>query len=432
MSENGFELDLSLQVGKYDVEKLLGKGATGTVYLATDTFTGEKVALKTIEPEVFRDPEFGTVYRSQFLNEASLAGKLKHPHIVQILDAVVEEESGHIAMELVTGGDLSANVSPESLLSVADVLQIGFKCCGALEYAFNEGIVHRDIKPANIMISEGTDVKIADFGAAVLRRSQVVQTSIMGSPYYVPPEQIEGEQPTFHGDMYSLGIVLYELLAGQRPFTAKSINDLVGKILSETPAPPSSLRKGLPPEIDPIVLRAVEKKPAARYETWAEFAQALSKAMRLVVPAGEIPDSERFLSLKRVPMLSGLSDAEIWEFAKAGRWSRVPLGTTVVKENEPGASFFFLAEGEGKVTLKNRLLNLINQGECFGEMAYIRGGEEPRRATVHATSDLLLAEFEPAALERMSLGAQLQLMRALVRNVVDRLEFANKRLGGGA
>jgi len=127
-----FTLDLSLQVGKYDIQKLLGKGATGTVYLAKDQFTGKEVALKTIEPEVFRDPEFGTVYRSQLLNEASLAGKLRHPHIVAILDAVVTEDSGHIAMELVTGGDLAAHATPEKLLPVSDVLQIGFKCCGAL------------------------------------------------------------------------------------------------------------------------------------------------------------------------------------------------------------------------------------------------------------------------------------------------------------
>ena len=127
-----FKLDLDLKVGKYDVQKMLGKGATGTVYLAKDTFTGKEVALKTIEPEVFRDPEFGTVYRSQFLNEASLAGKLRHPYIVNILDAVVGEDSGHIAMELVTGGDLSKHVTSGKLLPVADVIQVGFKCCGAL------------------------------------------------------------------------------------------------------------------------------------------------------------------------------------------------------------------------------------------------------------------------------------------------------------
>src|SRR4051794_35086502 len=169
---------LSLQVGKYEVQTNLGKGATGTVYLAKDTFTGRQVALKTIEPEVFRDPEFGTVYRSQFQNEASLAGKLRHPHIVAILDAVVGEDSGHIAMELVTGGDLAQFARPGKLLPVADVLQIAFKCCGALDYAYREqGIVHRDVKPANIMIARGTEVKIADFGAAFLKKSQVAQNA---------------------------------------------------------------------------------------------------------------------------------------------------------------------------------------------------------------------------------------------------------------
>jgi serine/threonine protein kinase len=244
-----FEMDLSLQVGKYDVQKLLGKGATGTVYLAKDTFTGKEVALKTIEPEVFRDPEFGKVYRSQFVQEASLAGKIRHPHIVAILDAVVSEDSGHIAMELVTGGDLSAHTLPDKLLPVADVLQIAFKCCGALEYAAKEGIVHRDIKPANIMIASGTDVKIADFGAAFLKKSQVAQTAAMGSPYYMSPEQLQGKELSFHSDMYSLGVVLYELLVGRRPFLAENLQALIGKIIGLDPQPPSEQRADLKKEI---------------------------------------------------------------------------------------------------------------------------------------------------------------------------------------
>ncbi len=422
-------MDLSLQVGKYDINHLLGKGATGTVYHARDTFSGNIVALKVIEPEVFSDPEFGTMYRAQFLNEASLAGKLKHPHIVSIYDAVVQEDSGHIAMELITGGDLSQHVAPETLLPISDVLQIGFKCCGALDYAFREGIVHRDIKPANIMIAAGTDVKIADFGAALLRKSQAVQTSAMGSPYYMSPEQIEGNKPlTLHSDMYSLGVSLYELLTGSRPFTGKTMEELLGRILRDDPAPPSSVRADLPRDIDRIILVALGKKPEHRYPTWAEFALDLSKVVRLVLPAEEISDSEKYVALKRVPMLNALADSELWELARAGRWSRVKRATPIVKENEPGMSFFFLAQGQVKVIRQARLLNTIDQGECFGEMAYIRGGELPRHATVEALTDIVLAEFLPEALSRMSLGAQLALTRALVRNVVDRLELANSRL----
>ncbi|HEY5897409.1 MAG TPA: serine/threonine-protein kinase [Burkholderiales bacterium] len=425
--KSAFTLDLSLQVGKYDIHKLLGKGATGTVYLARDTFTGKEVALKTIEPEVFRDPEFGTVYRTQLLNEASLAGKLRHPHIVAILDAVVGEDSGHIAMELVTGGDLSAYVTPEKLLPVADVLQIGFKCCGALDYAAKEGIVHRDIKPANIMVASGTDVKIADFGAAILKKSQVVQTAQMGSPYYMSPEQIQGKDVNFHTDMYSLGVVLYELLVGRRPFLAEKLEALMDKIIKLDPLPPSEVRKDLPKSLDPVILRALMKTPEKRYASWADFALELSKVGQSVLPPGAIPDSEKYVVLKAVPMLASLSDAEIWELARAGKWSRVPKGKVIVKEKDKGTSFYFLARGDAKVTRQGRLLNVVGGAEFFGEMAYIAGGEA-RHATVESHTDLLLAEFVPAALDAMSLGAQLQLTRALVRNVSDRLALANTRI----
>src|SRR5262245_44765016 len=358
-----FTLDLSLQVGKYDVEKLLGKGATGTVYLAKDTFSGNQVALKTIEPEVFRDPEFGTVYRSQFLNEASLAGKLRHPHIVAILDAVVEENSGHIAMEIVSGGDLAQYVKPDKLLPVEDVLQIGFKCCGALEYAFAQGIVHRDIKPANIMIVKGTDVKIADFGAAFLSKSKNLQTAAMGSPFYMSPEQIEQKELTFHSDMYSLGVVLYELLTGKRPFLADNLETLIKKILTEAPAPPSTLRKGLPKDIDVAMLKLLGKRPEHRFATWNELAFELSRLGALVLPPEAIPDSEKFVALKRVKMLEGLTDAEIWELSRAGKWSRVPRATNIVKENDPGQSFFFVAKGDVKIHRQGRLLNMVGAGE---------------------------------------------------------------------
>ena len=423
-----FEMDLSLQIGKYDIRRQLGKGATGTVYLAVDTFSGKEVALKVIEPEVFRDPEFGTVYRSQFLNEASLAGKLKHPHIVSILDAVVLEDSGHIAMEVVSGGDLSQHVTAATLLPIEDVLQIGFKCCGALAYAFNEGIVHRDIKPANIMIAQGTDVKIADFGAALLRKAQAVQTASIGSPYYMSPEQLEEAPLTHHSDMYCLGVVLYELLTGQRPFSADSLQMLVQKILNQQPAPPSSVRAALPKEIDRVVLRALGKKPELRYETWADFSLDLSNVGKLMLPSDAIMDSEKYVALKRVEMLADLSDAELWELTHAGRWTRVGAKQAIIRENEPGKSFFFLAQGQVKVTLEGHLLNTIGEGESFGEMAYIRGGVTPRHATVETLTRILLAEFEPEALALMSLGAQLQLTRALVRNLVDRLELANARL----
>jgi hypothetical protein len=250
----------------------------------------------------------------------------------------------------------------------------------------------------------------------------------MGSPYYMAPEQVAGREATFHSDMYSLGVVLYELLTGRRPFVADRLEVLVQHILRGEPAPPSTLRAGLPPEIDAVVLRAMKKDPAQRYGTWAQFGVELSKVMALVVPEGAIPDSEKYLALSKVEMLQLLSDAEFWELAAAGNWRRVPRGAPVVREDTPGTSFFFLAKGQAKVTRQGRLLNMIAEGECFGEMAFIRGGEEPRHATVEAMTELVLAEFDPETLEKMSLAAQLHLTRALVRNTVERLALANTRI----
>jgi len=428
VTEPAATVDLSLQIGKYEIQRAIGKGSTGMVYLARDTFTGREVALKTIEPEVFRDPEFGTVYRTQFQNEASLAGKLRHPHIVAILDAVVAEESGHIAMEYVKGGDLSAHVKPDKLLPVADVLQIGFNCCGALEYAAKEGIVHRDIKPANLMLAEGSDVKISDFGAAYLRKAQAAQTASMGSPYYMSPEGITGREVGFHSDMYSLGVVLYELLTGKKPYTAHTLEALGLKIRGDDPVPPSQAKKGVPKSLDPIIAKAMAKKPEHRFPSWADFALALSNALQEVLPPGSISDSEKYLVLKKVEMLAGLSDTEYWELARAGDWARIPAKQTIVSENQKGKSFYFIGKGQAKVTRQGRLLNMINEGECFGEMAYIRGGEVPRNATVDSATELLLAKFRPDAVSKMTLGAQLYLTRALVRNLADRLELANSRL----
>ena len=256
----------------------------------------------------------------------------------------------------------------------------------------------------------------------------MVQTASMGSPFYMSPEQIEGKPLTLHSDMYGIGVALYELLTAKRPFGGDTIEKLVDNILHQTPPPPSSHRADLPKDIDNAILRALGKKPEHRYATWTEFAIELSKVGQLVLPPGAIPDSEKFVALKSVDMLSGLSDAEVLELASAGVWKRIDARKTLIKENEAGESFFFLAKGEVKITQKGRLLNLVNTREFFGEMSWIYGGNLPRQATVDSMTELLVAEFEPSALARISLGAQLYLTRALVRNLVDRLSLANTRL----
>ncbi len=420
------------RIGKYQLKGLLGQGASGSVYLANDGFSNADVALKVINPAIFKDPEFGEVLREQFLNEASLAGKLNHPHIVAILDAVVTEDAGYIAMEYVKGHDLSKYADPKNLLSVGDAIEVGFKCCGALDYAFREGVIHRDIKPANIMVAGGTEVKVTDFGAALLRTGKSNDTVSIGTPAYMSPEQINGDTLTHKTDMYCVGVVLYELLTGVRPFVSDSMPDLIRKVLSDAPVPPSKLRAELPAGIDGLVLKALEKNPDNRYPSWADFALEMANIGRLSIYLTSIPDIEKYAALRSVAMLDKLSDGEIWELVKVARWTRVPARTVILKEDAAGESLLFLAKGDLKVTKQGQLLNLISSGEWFGEMSYIGGGDIHRQATVETMTDGTVAEFAVADLEGTSMGCRHHLLRALLRNVVDRLVLSNVRVAQSA
>ena len=235
-----------------------------------------------------------------------------------------------------------------------------------------------------------------------------------------------------HSDMFALGVVLYELFTGKRPFTGASLEDLFARINTETPAPPSSVRPGISKQVDAILLRLLGKKPAERYASWAEAALDLAQAGKLTLSQKDISDSDKFGALRKVPLLERLNDAEIWELVHAGRWSRLPARTPIVREGEHGASLFFLASGHAKVTKQGRLLNLLNAGECFGEMAYVKAGSVPRQATVEAADDVVLGEFEPAMLARCSTNCQLQLTTALLHSMVDRLALANERMARAA
>ena len=416
------------RIGKYELKSVLGKGATGTVYLGVDTFSNMSVAVKVIDPLAFSDAEHGEDLRAQFLNEASLVGQLQHPHIVSIFDAVVTDDSPHIAMDYIPGGNLVKRTSAAHLFSIEDAIQVGFKCCGALDYAFRQGIVHRDIKPANIMVVKDTDIKISDFGSAYLWKNEQAETMTVGSPAYMSPEQINQKPLTHQSDMFAVGIVLYELLTGQRPFIAQSLHEMLDKVRHADPVPPSRLRPELPATLDRILATALSKSPASRYATWAEFALDLAKVGGLSFHQQSIRDSEKYEALRGVEMLQTLDDGQIWELVHAGRWKRVPAQIPIIIEDEIGQSLFFLAKGQAKASKQKRTLNLISAGECFGEMAYIRGGKMPRQATVESLTDTVFAEFEAAALEKMSLSCQLHFTRALVRTLAERLEFANARV----
>jgi eukaryotic-like serine/threonine-protein kinase len=190
------------QIGKYPVVRKLGEGATSEVYLCSDPFNLREVAVKVAFPESFQDPARGKAYRKLFLTEAKLAGKLQHPHICQVYDAVADEKLHYLVMEYVDGGTLEKYCTPDALLPVERAVEVVFKCTRALDFAHKLGVTHRDIKPANILHTGETDVKISDFGAALIASGETTQVAGVGSPAFMSPEQVKDHPLDHRTDIY--------------------------------------------------------------------------------------------------------------------------------------------------------------------------------------------------------------------------------------
>jgi eukaryotic-like serine/threonine-protein kinase len=424
------------QIGKYKIRKTLGEGATSTVYLAHDPFADRPVAIKVIQPEVLRDPIRGKLYRHLLTNEASLAGKLVHPHIVQIYDAVVADDQSYIVMEYVPGGTLDRFCRPDKLLPLDRLVEIIFKCTRALDYAFRMGVTHRDIKPANILFAtpgamQG-DIKISDFGAALLTSDETqTQVTGVGSPAYMSPQQVR-ELPLNHQtDIYSLGVVMYQLLTGRLPFTATNNIGMVYQICNAEPPSPSSLRTEVPTSFDAVVARAMHKSLDHRYATWEEFSHDLAKAFHNKQMASRrelFPDSEKFETLRALPFFCDFSDVEIWEVVRFSTWDQVTPGTTVMKDGEPGEFFCFLVDGELRVTKRGRILSVLSPGDCFGEMAVIGRSQHLRGADVIAETEAKVVTISGQALRNASDVCQMHFYQSFLQVLTGRLAMANSRL----
>jgi serine/threonine protein kinase len=427
------------KIGKYDLVRELGRGATASVYLGHDSFTQRDVAIKVAFPEILKDPERGKLYTHLFLNEASLVGKLSHPHIVQIFDAVVAENLCYIVMEYVQGGTLEDYTAPDKLLPIERVVEIIFKCTRALDFAFRLGITHRDIKPANILFvgtnPNSGDIKISDFGAAIIGSPDCsiarTQVSGIGSPAYMSPQQVK-EQPLDHQtDIYSLGVVMYQLLCGQLPFQASTNYNMIYQIINTEPTPPSTLRPDIPDALDTIVARAMSKEIENRYATWEDFAHDLAQAFRnkqLKSTTRDFADSEKFDTLRALPFFEDFTDVELWEVLRFSRWSKVVPGDTIIHDGENGDFFCFIAEGELKVTKNGKILNLLTSGDCFGEMAVIGKAGHTRGADVIALVETKLVTIKGDALTKASDGCRMHFYQSFLEVLANRLALANARL----
>lgn len=268
------------QIGRYQILGELGRGAMGIVYRAQDPSIGRIVAIKTIHFSELTDPHERDRLRDRLVKEAQTAGALSHPNIVTIYDVVEEGGTAYVFMECVNGPGLELLMSgphpPKNDLAISIIRQTA----GALDYAHSQGIVHRDIKPANIMLHEGLQAKITDFGVAKILSHEMTQPGlVMGTPNYMSPEQAQGHMVDGRADQFSLAVVAYELLTGEKPFVGETLPALLYKIVQDDPIAPQRLNSSLAAEVEPVLRRAMAKSPDARFNSCVEFAKALEGAL---------------------------------------------------------------------------------------------------------------------------------------------------------
>ena len=413
------------RLGKYDVIREVGHGSTGTVYLSHDPYYGRDVAIKVYRSGADDDEERARMARKMFLSEAHMVGMLQHPNIMPIFDAGEESGLYYIVTEFIHGArTLAAYTRPDNLLPIDDVVGIMFKCAKALHYSHSRGVIHRDIKPSNLMLTTDSDLRIIDFGIAILSDADISRIEgIAGSPSYMSPEQVQSLEITGQSDIYALGAVMYELLTGFRPFRAGTLAKLLHQIVYATPAPIHTLRKDVPPELEEVIGVAMHKDAESRYKTGVEFAAALARLhSQLRNKTAKLDRQEHFALLRKLTFFHEFSSAEILEVLRAGSWHAYASGDAIVKEGAIDDRFYVIVSGQCKVERNGAPVGRLDTGSCFGETSYVRGAK--RQATIVADSDVTILQVSSTLLEQASPACQLRFNKVFLKSLIARLQGA--------
>ncbi len=429
---------LPQRIGKYRILARLGDGATSEVFLAADEFNARQVAIKRVRLATGGD-SVENHYRDHFFAaEAALAGKLQHPNVVQIFDAVPDPLQPYLVMEYVPGDTLRRFCRPDALLPLDQIVEIGFKCAMALGYVARKGLIHRDVKPANILATLSnelvTDIKITDFGSVFDHGSDRTQVFRVGSLAYMSPEQLDGSTLDERADLYSLAAVLFHLIAGRPPFDAMNQVALMHQIYHAEPPSLMALRDGVPPRMDALLRQALAKQAVDRPAGWDAFAQSWSQ----LVANGEVPvgrlqdvlDSERFNLLRTLEFFQGFGDIEIWEVVHRAQWLRHKYGAALYRKGETGRTFHIIALGRIDIYRDGQRVAQLGAGTSVGEMAYLAPSTELR---VHSADVIVAAPATTVAFTPESVGLLSPTTRhlfdtAFIGVLVRRLHAAHEAL----
>jgi serine/threonine-protein kinase len=412
------------RVGRYEIEKPIGGGATGMVYRARDPADGKAVAIKIAhsKPE---DSE-RTIQRRKnlFANEGRASALLDHDNIVKVFEVGDDDGRAFIAMELIEGSQtLDGFCTPEELLPIEQVVEIAIRCAVALDYAHRNGVVHRDIKPRNILLTADKQVKISDFGIALVTGVDAADTHDRGqpgSPLYMSPEQVSGETATPQSDIFSLGVVMYELLSGKHPFIAELIPAIGHNITHKAHVPLRQIRPEVPPALEKIVDRALKKHPAGRYQTGLDLAGDLGLVFdHIKLEEQDASSREEFERVKDLSFFASFPESEIWEVLNASHWQEFKPGDPIITEGEFGDSFHILVDGEVIVRKAGTAVDLLRKGACFGEIGFVT--RKKRMASIIAKTPVVVMEIRAALIERISIGCQLRFHKAFIDTMAERL-----------
>jgi eukaryotic-like serine/threonine-protein kinase len=317
------------KLGRYELIRVLGRGAMGVVYEGRDPNLDRRVAIKTVKVENLSE-EAASEYEARFRTEARSAARLQHPNIVSVYDSDRDLDIAYLVMEYIQGDDLKHHLDKGMRYSLEQSLKMIRDLLSALDYAHKQGIVHRDVKPANLLIEPGGRVKLTDFGVARIQDSGETtrtQGSMVGTLKYMSPEQVQGQKIDSRADLFSVGVVLYQLLTDKRPFDGDNDFSIIHQIIGHTPAPPSSFNARLPSAIDAVVARALAKDRDQRFATARDFASALQSATRRAEDQTVIPPADPF----KKPDPAGTGSKAPQSLAGVGS---VPSGSTVTQEVE--------------------------------------------------------------------------------------------------
>ena len=410
-------------IGKYELIRPIGDGNMGTVYLARDPFSLQDVAIKIATPKPADDDRIARRRRKLFYIEAKAAGMLRHPNIVATIDAGIEDDRRYIVMEYVQGAStLDRFCRPDNLLPIEHVVSIMLKCALAFGFAHNQGVVHRDIKPKNIMLTQDNEVKICDFGLALITSTDINDTQVMGrlgSPRYMSPEQVSEEMVTNQSDIFSLGVVTYELLTGVSPFKADNISAIAKRITREPHKPLTDFRDDIPPALVHVVDRTLKKHPAGRYQSAMDLAGDLSLIHdEIRHTASKLSNTRQFERISRLGFFEDFEESEILETVNAGEWEDFQPGDEIIVEGEFDENFYLLISGKVSVRRADLEVDVLKPGATFGELGFIVN--QARTATIVAQEKVTALKIRASLIERTSVNCQLRFQKAFLKNLAQR------------